>query len=474
MKPGAPEESAASSPDADRGARGPAVRTPAGVGEGARQGVPRPVDDAPDERPRPGVQRNLQRPARISAPITDQASREDWPALSSMVARYGRGRSRCRGPWCSRGTFRVLQSVRIADALVGNQFLERLAERMAGAGGKIGERHEVATPTTASISCTLPVNPWRQHPLAHGIGIQEGAIDAVGRRAQHAVQAKRVVRGHGGGSKVRGRPSVWTTIGDGRNRHFEIGVGDRFLETVSNALSPRCRTASNFCVRPKRSPVALREGLEFPPIQAIAGDCNAYQAHASPSESGVSDQADGHGTSQCHCRRLHRQHLDTFAADSGWRGHAVSRAPHHDQRTHHSRHVRGCAPGECRARLWWRRQRALQPVHDTGGATLIDATLANGSVVTTTATPVDGRCFDGISVNIGITVGLRYTAEQGQETSGPTSGAACIVRSRADSPQYVTNDPLIHPGVEDLLKGEIHKILDTQIVPARCVRWRPL
>ncbi len=110
-----------------------------------------------------------------------------------------------------------------------------------------------------------------------------------------------------------------------------------------------------------------------------------------------------------------------------------------------------------------------------GGATLIDATLANGSVVTTTATPVDGRCFDGISVNIGITVGLRYTAEQGQETSGPTSGAACIVRSRADFTQYVTNDPLlIHPGVEDLLKGEIHKILDTQIVPARCVRWRPL
>lgn len=110
-----------------------------------------------------------------------------------------------------------------------------------------------------------------------------------------------------------------------------------------------------------------------------------------------------------------------------------------------------------------------------GGATLIDATLANGSVLTATATPVDGRCFDGIPVNIGITVGLRYTAEQGQETTGPTAGAGCIVRSRADFTQYVTNDPLlVHPGVEDLLKGEIHKILDTQIVPARCVRWRPL
>lgn len=110
-----------------------------------------------------------------------------------------------------------------------------------------------------------------------------------------------------------------------------------------------------------------------------------------------------------------------------------------------------------------------------GGATRIDATLADGSVVRATAIPVDGRCFDGIPIQIGITVGVRYTAEQGVETTGPTTGAGCIVRSRADFSQYQTSDPLlVHPGVEQLLKDFVHQDLDTRFVPGRCVRWRPL
>jgi hypothetical protein len=110
-----------------------------------------------------------------------------------------------------------------------------------------------------------------------------------------------------------------------------------------------------------------------------------------------------------------------------------------------------------------------------GGATRIDATLADGSVLTATATPVDGRCFDGIPIQIGITTGLRYTAEQGQEITGPSAGSACIVRSRADFSQYVTSDPLlVHPGVEDILKNQIHRQLDTQFVSRRCDRWREL
>lgn len=110
-----------------------------------------------------------------------------------------------------------------------------------------------------------------------------------------------------------------------------------------------------------------------------------------------------------------------------------------------------------------------------GGATRIDATLADGSVLTGTATPVDIRCFDGISVQIGITTGLRYTGEQGQETTGPSTGSACIVRSRANFSQFVTTDPvLIHPGVEDAVKDQIHQLLDTQLAPRRCNRWRLL
>jgi hypothetical protein len=110
-----------------------------------------------------------------------------------------------------------------------------------------------------------------------------------------------------------------------------------------------------------------------------------------------------------------------------------------------------------------------------GGATRIDARLADGSLVTATATPVDIRCFDGISVQIGITIGLRYTGDLGQETTGPSTGSACIVRSRATFSQFVTADPvLIHPGVEDAIKDQIHQLLDTQLAPRRCNRWQLL
>ena len=110
-----------------------------------------------------------------------------------------------------------------------------------------------------------------------------------------------------------------------------------------------------------------------------------------------------------------------------------------------------------------------------GSATRIDATLADGSVLTGTATPVDIRCFDGFPVQIGITTGLRYVGEQGQETTGPSTGSACIVRSRVNFTQFVTTDPvLIHPGVEDAVKDQIHQLLDTQLAPRRCNRWRLL
>jgi hypothetical protein len=110
-----------------------------------------------------------------------------------------------------------------------------------------------------------------------------------------------------------------------------------------------------------------------------------------------------------------------------------------------------------------------------GGATRVDATLADGSVLTATATPVDGRCFDGIPIQVGITTGLRYVGEAGVETTGPLSGSGCIVRSRADFSQYVTSDPLlVHPGIEDMIKDQVHRKLDTQLVSRRCDRWREL
>ena len=121
-----------------------------------------------------------------------------------------------------------------------------------------------------------------------------------------------------------------------------------------------------------------------------------------------------------------------------------------------------------------------------GGAQRYTATLADGSVITTKATPVDGRCFDGIPVNIGVTLGVVYTGDQGVETAGGSTGSPCITQSKADFTQFVTNDPLLnHPGVQQAVKDLIHGQLDNKLIeglfrpvsatnPARCARWRPM
>ena len=121
-----------------------------------------------------------------------------------------------------------------------------------------------------------------------------------------------------------------------------------------------------------------------------------------------------------------------------------------------------------------------------GGAQRFVATLADNSVITATGIPIDGRCFDGIPVKIGITTGLVYTGDQGVENTGPSSGSPCIVQSRANFTQFVTTDPLlIHPGIQQAVKDLVHAQIDTKVIegifrpttaaaPARCARWRPL
>ena len=121
-----------------------------------------------------------------------------------------------------------------------------------------------------------------------------------------------------------------------------------------------------------------------------------------------------------------------------------------------------------------------------GGATIVDATLANGSTITGTGIPINPVCFDGIPVNIGVTLGLNYKAEIGDETQpAATPPVQCIVRSKADFTQFATNDPLLNlPGVQDLVKGLVHEELDKKVIglvrpasvtaPARCARWRQL
>jgi hypothetical protein len=121
-----------------------------------------------------------------------------------------------------------------------------------------------------------------------------------------------------------------------------------------------------------------------------------------------------------------------------------------------------------------------------GGATIVDATLADGSTITGRGTPINPVCFDGIPVNIGVTFGINYRAEIGEETAAPgTTPVSCIVRSRATFTQFATNDPLLNlPGVQDIVKGLVHQELDKKVIglvrpasvtsPARCARWRQL
>jgi len=121
-----------------------------------------------------------------------------------------------------------------------------------------------------------------------------------------------------------------------------------------------------------------------------------------------------------------------------------------------------------------------------GGAQRYTATLADGSVITATGIPIDGRCFDGIPVKVGVTLGLVYTADQGVENAGPSTGLPCVTQSKANFTQFITNDPLLNlPGVQQAVKDLIHGQLDTKLIealfrptsaasPARCARWRQM
>lgn len=122
----------------------------------------------------------------------------------------------------------------------------------------------------------------------------------------------------------------------------------------------------------------------------------------------------------------------------------------------------------------------------SGGAQRISVIVPDGSVLRASGTPVNPVCFDGLTVQIGITFGVSYTGDQGVETSGATPGVPCIVRSKADFTQFATADPLLQlPDAQKLVKDKVHEAIDTAAIeavfrptsaaaPARCARWQPL
>ena len=94
------------------------------------------------------------------------------------------------------GQVRVVELVRVADALVRRQLEVGAAERVALAGGEVRERHLVGAADLGVQVVNLAGEPVRRQPLGHRVGVEERPIDPLGRRAQHAVKSDGV-RCHG-------------------------------------------------------------------------------------------------------------------------------------------------------------------------------------------------------------------------------------------------------------------------------------
>lgn len=100
------------------------------------------------------------------------------------------------------GEVGVVEAVVVDDALVGHQLEVLAAEGVHLAVGEVGELHAVAAAHARVHLEHAPREAVRRQPLGHGVGVQKGAVDALGRRGEHAVQGDGS-GGHAWGSLVR-------------------------------------------------------------------------------------------------------------------------------------------------------------------------------------------------------------------------------------------------------------------------------
>src|SRR5205823_13878366 len=96
------------------------------------------------------------------------------------------------------------------------------------AGAEVGERHPVAAahPRVALVDRAGKAVRWE--PFGHRVGVEEGAIDALGRGAEHAVQADGVRGiGHSGISPAKrvGWSSPFWLSSFGRTAHARLDMG---------------------------------------------------------------------------------------------------------------------------------------------------------------------------------------------------------------------------------------------------------
>ena len=83
---------------------------------------------------------------------------------------------------------RIVELVGVAKALVRDELEVLAAERVALAGGEVGERHLVRAADSGVHMVNLAGEAVRRQPLGHGVGIEERPVDPLRRRPQHAVE----------------------------------------------------------------------------------------------------------------------------------------------------------------------------------------------------------------------------------------------------------------------------------------------
>ncbi len=90
----------------------------------------------------------------------------------------------------------IVEYVRVAQALAGQELQVLAAERMAVAGGEIAKRHLVSAADFRVEVMHGAGKAVRRQPPRHCVGLDEGAVDFFGGGCEDAVQADGV--GHGG------------------------------------------------------------------------------------------------------------------------------------------------------------------------------------------------------------------------------------------------------------------------------------
>src|SRR3569623_3233003 len=87
------------------------------------------------------------------------------------------------------GQVGVVKAVGVPDALIGHQLKILAAKRVRVAGSEVGERHFVGAADFSVEMVNLAGEAVGRQSFVYCVAIEEGPIDSLRRRAQHAMKA---------------------------------------------------------------------------------------------------------------------------------------------------------------------------------------------------------------------------------------------------------------------------------------------